>query len=68
MLVPRALTSAQTPQASSNVPIVLDVVTCTGEESFLLDCGSATYIEYCGHEHDIGINCTHVVGELDIIL
>ena len=66
--MPRALTSAQTPQASSSVPIVLDIVSCTGEESVLSDCGSATYIEYCGHQHDIGVNCTQVVGELDILL
>ena len=59
--------SAQTPQANSSVPIVLDVVACTGEENVLSDCRSATHIEYCGHEHDIGVNCTHVVGELDIL-
>ena len=65
--MPQALTSAQTPQASSNVPIVLDVVSCTGEESVLSDCGSATHIEYCDHQDDIGVNCTRVVGELDVL-
>ena len=63
-LVPRALPSDQTPQANSSQPIVLDVVSCRGGESSLSDCRSATYIEYCGHQHDIGVNCTHVVGEI----
>ena len=42
-------------------PILLDSVSCTGEEKRLLDCanngGIGLYSSLCGHDDDAGVRC-----------
>ena len=52
-----------TSSASAYTPVVLDNVYCSGRESKLGDCWKEKFIEFCSHESDAGVDCTHVIGE-----
>ena len=44
--------------AMESVPIVFDNVQCNGDETQLIDCSRAMYVEGCDHSYDAGVNCT----------
>ena len=66
--MPREIQNTQTPQAGNLVPIGLDSVVCNGIERSLSECYRATYVEGCTHAHDVGVNCTQTIGELQLEL
>ena len=40
-------------------PVLLDEVRCTGEESYLLECGHAPWGQTdCNHNEDVGVICS----------
>ena len=45
-------------EGSSNSPIILERVRCTGRELRLFDCGSrGILVSSCGHSEDAGVSC-----------
>ncbi len=62
LLAPMVLRISSMP-LPPEVPIVFDVVQCTGDESQLADCSRATYVEGCTHSLDAGVNCTTPTGK-----
>ena len=43
-------------------PIVLDGLSCRGNEATLGECGHLPVVEYCSHADDAGAFCTNIRG------
>lgn len=52
---------------TSNNPIMLDMVTCSGRESRLIDCSSrGILVHSCQHFQDAGVSC--IPGKITLLL
>ena len=59
----QAIVIADSRFGSGNGPIFLSQLSCRGDESDILSCGSPSFVHYCTHEEDVGIKCpgTYIV-------
>ena len=57
-LAPAVLNRVSSPPNVGSLPIVIDLVMCTGTEDQLVDCSRAPVVEGCSHSMDTGVNCT----------
>ena len=68
-LAAAVLSRVSSPPDIGSLPIVMDLVMCTGTENQLVDCARAPIVEGCSHSMDTGVNCTTPIsGEYDCVL
>ena len=57
-LAAAVLSRVTSPPNVGSLPIVMDMVMCTGTEDRLVDCSRAAVVKGCSHSMDTGVNCT----------
>ena len=57
-LAAAVLSRITSPPNVGSLPIVMDMVMCTGTEDRLVDCSRAAVVKGCSHSMDTGVNCT----------